>query len=508
MTTLNQPTLVQHNYERLPDNCAIQSWMRDCAATSANAKYLLLGQSAGGRDIGAIVISAQAALLEQLEQMWTQPHPAVDGERLRVMITGGQHGNETASPEAVQQLVYELLVGELQHLPQQTDFIIIPIANPDGRDLASRENAHGINTNIDFILLSQNESQLLGTALRRWQPHTILDVHESEAYKEDTLARQGYVTDFAIQFEVGSEPNIDIRLREFGVRQFLPRLLKAAEQRGLRASRYIMGILDINAPITHGGLTLRNFRNYAGFHNVFSVLVEGRVDPPDGDYVTPHNIQHRTSQLYLSIHTYLQEVLAQRDAIQALTTAARDCQGQDGSDQLALVSAYEADSDQPRIGINMKAIDSGTDVVLEFDNHARVVTRTTLAMPQAYLVCKHQDRIAELLERHGIVYQHVTNTQRRVGARQRTIRELKITPPPRPVGRYRIELQLDESDEDLQASPGDLWIDLAQPQGRLVPLLLEPQSSTSIFHESDYVQLLSRGRFFIIPVIAAETLLG
>ena len=73
MTTLNQPPLVQHNYERLPDSNAIQSWMRDCAATSANAKYLLLGQSAGGRDIGAIVISAQAALLEQLEQMWTQP---------------------------------------------------------------------------------------------------------------------------------------------------------------------------------------------------------------------------------------------------------------------------------------------------------------------------------------------------------------------------------------------------------------------------------------------------
>ena len=503
MTTLNRPPLVQHDYRHLPDNDAIQAWMRDCAARSANAEYLLLGQSAGGRDIGAIVISAQPAFLEQARTQ--KPVPAADGERLRLMITGGQHGNETASPEAVQQLVYELLAGELQHLPQQADIIIVPIANPDGRDLACRENACGININIDYILLSQSESRLLGAALRRWQPHAILDVHESEAFKKDTLALQGYITDFAIQFEIGFEPNIDIRLREFGERQFLPRLLKTAEQHGLRASRYIMEILDISAPITHGGLTLRNFRNYAGFHNVFSVLVEGCVNPPDGDYPTPDNIQHRTSQLYQSIHAYLQEVLAQREDIQELTAAARrGWRGLAGSGQLALVSAYETDPVQPRIGINLKAIDSGADVMIEFDNHARVVTRTTLAVPHAYLVCAHQGRIAELLERHGIVYQRVVDTQFSVNAHQRTIRELTITPPSQPVGRYKVDLQLDESDGNVQAMPGDLWIDLAQPQGRLVPLLLEPQSSTSIFHEAEYVQLLTRGRFFIVPVTAVE----
>lgn len=505
MTTLNRPPLVQHDYSHLPDNDAIQAWMRDCAATSANAEYLLLGQSAGGRDIGAIVISTQGTFLEQVRAQQTILENNV--ERLRVMITGGQHGNETASPEAVQQLVYELLAGELQHLPQQADIIIVPIANPDGRDLARRENANGVNTNIDYILLSQSESRLLSAALRRWQPHAILDVHESEAFKKDTLARQGYITDFAIQFETGFEPNIDIRLREFGVNQFLPRLLKAAEQHGLHARRYIMEIEDINSPITHGGLTLRNFRNYAGFHNIFSTLVEGRVDPPEGDYPTPRNIQHRTSQLYQSIHAYLQEVLAQREDIQELTTAARrSWQGLAGCGQLALVSAYETDPDQPRIGINLKAIESGTDVMLEFDNHARVVTRTTLAVPRAYLVREHQDRIAELIERHGIVYQRVVDTQFGVSVRQRTIREFTITPPSRPEGRYKVEMQLDECDSDLQVIPGDLWIDLAQPQGRLVPLLLEPQSSTSIFQEADFVQLLTRGSFFIVPVTAAEPL--
>ncbi len=506
-----RPLLEQRNYQQLPGSGEVLDWLRQWAERAENARYLEIGRSAGDRPIGALLVSADSTFLDHAE---TGSQPDADGDvapdesRLRIMIVGGQHGNETASPEAVQRLAYELLAGELGKFPQQADIILVPAANPDGRNLGQRENANNVNTNIDYILLTQPESRALSQAIKRWQPHTVLDVHESESFKKETLAQQGYITNFSIQYEVGFEPNIDRRLREFGTEQFMPSLLKSAENNGLRASRYIKEIVDINAPVTHGGITLRNFRNYSGFHHIFSVLVEGRIDPPEGDSPTPPNIRHRTNELSRSIATYLREAVAMHNEIIERTTAARDdWQGLVGHGQLALASEYTLDPAQPLIEISMQEIGSDEQVKVEFENHGKVVTLKTIDPPSAYLVTDHQDRIAELLARHSLDYQRINKSFRFRGV-QREMDNIEIMPLSRGKGRYKVSLRLQDNDAEIRAEKGDLWIGLDQPYGRLIPLLLEPLSSNSIFQEQDYVSMIREGTFFIVPVSAENSQLG
>lgn len=500
-----KPPLVRSGYQQLPSSSAIIDYLQHWAAASKHAAYIQLGESAGGRPIGGLLISADEAFLKtvELKTESRQDNPLTvtdSAERLRVMIVGGQHGNETASPEAVQQVIYQMLAGELRNYPHDMDFIIIPNASPDGRDLQSRENADGVNTNTDYILLSQPEGRALRQALTVWQPHTVLDVHESTAYKEDSLAQQGYVTVFEIQYEVGFEPNIDTRLRQFGVNEFLPGLIEKAGAKHLHARRYIKEIYDVNQPITHGGITLRNFRNYAGFHDTFSVLVEGRIDPPDSSYPTPLNIKDRTDELSRSIEAYLEQVRDTADRIRTLTGMARSgWKGLAEGDQLALESEYGIDPDQTEIIIPLREIGTDDTVNMEFEYHGRVVMIDSLLPPPAYVVTKYQDLIATLLDRHGIAYRRVEQPFRFDGV-SRSINNLEVVPPPRGKGRYEVRFKMMSESGQIEVVPGDLWVDVNQPGGRLVPLLLEPRSSTSIYEEKDYINILSEGRFFVIPL--------
>lgn len=477
-------------YKTLPKNAQIIKYLQALAATSPRVRVVTLGQSAGDRPIAALIISGDGTL---------ENRKADAGQRLRVMLVAGQHGNETAGPEALQVMARALIGGELSALSRQMDFILVPNASPDGRDLAQRENAYGVNTNTDYILLTQPEGQALRSALTRYRPQAVLDIHESKAYKEESLAQQGYITDFDIQYEVGFEPNIDKRVRSFGVNWFLPALIQRADKAGLQARRYIKEIVDINAPITHGGITLRNFRNYSGFHNTFSALVEGRLDPP-GDYPTPHNIRERTDELYHAVAVYARQVAAMRDKIGGLIAAARrDWQGPVGNGALALESEYALDPQQPKLVVPLQDIKTGKIVRKAFDYHGKVVTLENIQPPAAYVVSGNQDRIAALLDRQGISYRKVT-APRQIKAVTRYISNLEIIPPPRDKGRYTVELQLERRNEQVQVKPGDLWINLNQADGRLVPLLLEPKSSTSIYKERDYTDMLEEGRFYIVSV--------
>ena len=52
--------------------------------------------------------------------------------------------------------------------------------------------------------------------------------------------------------------------------------------RGLDAREYVGEITDIEQPITHGGLSLKNLRNRAAMEGAFSLLLENRLDPSIG----------------------------------------------------------------------------------------------------------------------------------------------------------------------------------------------------------------------------------
>ncbi len=477
-------------YQNLPDSAQITAFLDELAQASPRVRAVTIGHSAGGRPLTALLLSNDAGFL------W-------DGRsapgKLVVMLVGGQHGTEPSGTEALQALARDVVLGPLQALLEHLDLILVPNSNPDGRDLKRRVNGNGINLSTDYVVLSQPESLGLVRLLNRFRPHALLDVHESAILKKKSLGAQGYLTDFEAQFEFANHVNVDPGLKLFAEYVFLPELLETVRSQGLPARHYIGEITSVSQPITHGGISLRNLRNYAGMRGTFAFLVENRLDPP-GDWPTPRNIQARVAKQRLCILAFLEKIIRFRQTVLKRVEQAR--QSRQGRGMLALGAAYEPLPSQPKITIGLRSLETGRLVAREFDYHGRIVAKDWVLLPRAYAITAHRTAIARLLDRHGIDYSKVTEAQVSAGICQRIAKvEVRrwfygIIP------RREVKASLQEGIKRVKLIPGDLLIDLRQPTGALAFLLLDPRSSTSIFHDLAYTQLLVEGeRFLGIPLV-------
>lgn len=443
------------------------------ARAPALARKDVLGRSVQGRPIEALVLAAPARV--------------ANATRLRVMLVGSQHGGaEPAGGDALLAVARALVAGDLRGLLDDLDIILIPNANPDGRNLKRRTNANRVNINTDFVLLSQPESRALARALTRYAPDAVLDAHESAILKRTTLAREGYLTDFDAQFEIANNPALPASLQAFAHDAVLPALLARVSAAGLPARRYIGEILSTRQPITNGGLTLRNFRNTAGLGGALSLLVETKLDPRTDRFASYRNIAVRVQRQLLCIRSFLAEVHARRAAILEHTAAARATVH---PPQLTLFAAYVADSAPATVTLPLRRLDTRAPEQLRFADHRRVETTDTIPYPPALVVTAHLDSVRALLERHGIRYRTPTQPTRMA------VLATRFRARPSRVGRVIASPPMHKT---LTAEPGTVIIDLAQPGGRKALLLLDPRSSSSVFRETAYAALVTPNAEFFV----------
>ena len=470
-------------FASLPTSAHIDAFLQALTAHSSSARLIPLGRSAGGRPLYAMCISPSPAFCR---------HGRSQPGKLSVLLLGSQHGTEPSGAEALQRVARELLHGSLQSYQATMDVVLIVNGNPDGRDMRRRVNAQDVNLSTDYVLLSQPESRAVVKVLHRFRPHVILDVHESALLKKRTLGAQGFLTDFEAQFETANNPNVEPSLRRWSHDHFLPSLLTAVNARGLPARHYIGEITDINQPITHGGLSPRTLRNYAGLLGSLSVLVENRLDPP-GDYPSPRNIRSRVNKQFLSIATFLAQCQNDRTTILKRVQAARTAPSRSVPSQLSLVVSYAPHPEQPTISLPMRRRATGQLEQRVFDYHGRIRAGQRFTIPQTYYILAHHTDLAVLLDRHTIPYtrpQHPTQTQ---VIRQR-IRAIQPPSEKDPLPR----VSLSEQRETVMLSSASLQIDLDGPQARLVPLLLDPRSVSSVFRTPRYTKLLTPGMDFFV----------
>jgi Zinc carboxypeptidase len=100
--------------------------------------------------------------------------------KTKILIWSQMHGDESTTTKALFDL--------LNLLSKNTDFgtkilenftlYIIPILNPDGAQLYTRENANKIDLNRDAQNLSQPESKILRTIYNQFQPDFCYNMHD------------------------------------------------------------------------------------------------------------------------------------------------------------------------------------------------------------------------------------------------------------------------------------------------------------------------------------------
>jgi hypothetical protein len=123
-----------------------------------------------------------------------------------------------------------------------------------------------------------------------------------------------------------------------------------------------------------------------------------------------------------------------------------------------------------------------------------VQARSPLILPRAYVISAHQKQFAELLDRHHIAYGTPASSSPASGE----IRPVELPPAAAICGNSGgTILTKAEGSPTSTSQPGDLLVSLDQPARRLIPLLLEPHSSSSIFSAPEYCRFLQGSGNFL-----------
>ena len=457
-------------YARYSDSAQVGEYLRALAAAAGEpATVVSLGRSADGRDLPALLCGFADA-------------GRVAPGKLRLMLVGSIHGaSEAAGCEALLGLARDALLGDRRDWLDAFELVIVPNANPDGRDTDSWRNGNAANINRDFVLLEQPESQALDAALRRWAPAVVLDAHEQAVLKRKTLGAAGYLTAFEAQFDVASLPAIPEPLRQFATATLLPRLIADTQARGLPAQRYIGEIKSLAQPVTHGDLTARTFRNKAGLRGALAVLLETPMEPKAGQYATFRDIGRRVEKQRLCMEVFLDCV---RDHASAIAAAQALAAQEPGDREFPLNARYWRDPADATLTLPLRERANGMRIEATFADHRAVAAHDLLRPTAGYYITDHTERFAALLTRHGIAFERLRDSA-----------ELPVIS-----GVYTggddpdTACVLREERHHIHAIPaGALRVAPSGRDRRLLPLLLDPRSASSVFRYAAYARLLVPG---------------
>lgn len=484
------------NYSEFHQSSEVNYFLQALTHNSTDVVLDLLGQSVGGRPIYALLLSKDPQFLTSKQ---TQDN------RITVVLVGSQHGSEIAGSEALQIIARDILYSDEASLLDAMNLVVIVDANPDGRDLNfKRYNAAGYDLNRDFILLNQGGSQAIVKALHEFKPHILVDIHEANSFKKLLTEQEGYLTHFDAQFEVSTNPNINYELRHYASDVFLPQLIQATENRGIRAGQYRGTITTLSQPVYRAKPDIEILRNYAGMHGALALLIENRLDPDNIAFEGKHNKKARVDKQVLTIQTFLELVKNQHKQIYALSQLKPHINSdQENENRIFwLGSHFELDEAQPSVEVPFIDVISKQKVTKNLANYGIITKERPVKLPDAYVVLNEHQTIADLLKRHYLDYEVVEETQQLNGTIQH-ITAVKFLPVTQ--DRSVIDVEFTEQEGLIEIKPGDLIVKTDQIQGGLLPLMLDPRSSSSIFQSLPYrALLLNYRRFFILPVSLSD----
>lgn len=432
-----------------------------------------------------------------------------------IFIMANIHAGEVEGKEAVQHLARRILLGDLKPLLSKLTILIAPIYNADGNEKLSlenrtaqygpiagvgvRENSQKFDLNRDYIKLESPEAQSLVNLFNRWDPHLIVDLHTTN----------GSYHGYHLTWSHPLNPNTDARILDFQRSKMMPTIEKALLKNHKFRSYYygnFTGFSNLPKPgektqweaFTHQP---RIGQNYGGLRNRLTILSEAY------SYLPFKRRIEVTEKFVEEIFKYCASNSLQ---LMQLTKSADDetVRKFSGNEAVELGVAFKPQAlpkpveiligavekvKNPRNGKEMTAMIEDKFTPTKMEDVGMFSITQNVKAPRAYLF-KPDAKIVEKLVQHGITVEELTS-ELNVEVDSFTIATFEKSKRPFQ-GHNEAKITGNYRSEKMTFPAGTILVRTAQPLGRLVFYLLEPESDDGLVNWNYFDAYLEKDKNF------------
>jgi zinc carboxypeptidase len=147
--------------------------------------YAIVGDPANVTLAGLASIQGAIGTLRDPLTLEAQAQQLAENTPEILWVDGSPHGGEESGGDASLKVLYDLAARTdcaAEQILDDAIVIIVPIYNPDGRDLDQRRNVNGFDMNRDWFARTQPEIDGVIELMRRYPPQLAIDAHEMGTY--------------------------------------------------------------------------------------------------------------------------------------------------------------------------------------------------------------------------------------------------------------------------------------------------------------------------------------
>lgn len=476
----------EHDFS--PTYADTRAWFDRLDQASDLIRIEQFGLSPEGRPIYAVIASKDGATFDPAKPV--------------LLAQAGIHPGEIDGKDAGMMLLRDIAFYGKDDLLDRANLILIPILSVDGHERSSaysrpnqrgpriqgwRNTATNQNLNRDYLKLDQVEMRAVRGLILKYRPDLYVDVHVTDGLDYQYDVTYGYNGENGVW---SRSPATAAWLDA----AFKPAMNAALEAQGHIPGELVFGVDDSNpkAGLSDGGLGERFSNGWGSAAHVPTILIENHS-------LKPHE------QRVLGTYVFLEK------ALRLLADHGRDLRAAVAADSALrpaeILANFVAD-DQPSAtrafkGIRYEMYDSPASGRQEvrwlgepdpelwqvpfFGSHSTL----TLRRPEAYWVPAHRADVIERLRAHGVEMETL-DAPRTVSVDMLRLDDPKLSTRANE-GHVPVTVtSVTPERHDWTFQPGSVRVPTDQTLGDVVVLLLEPQSSESLFAWGLFPEVLSR----------------
>ena len=494
------------NYEETSRYDDVVLFMTELQKRSSLIRVETFGTSQEGRKLPLMILSDSGI---------STPSEARSAGKPIIFIMANIHAGEVEGKEAVQHLARRILFGDLKPMLSKLTILIAPIYNADGNEKISlenrtaqngpiggvgvRENSKNFDLNRDYIKLESPEAQSLVNLFNRWDPLLTVDLHTTN----------GSYHAYHLTYSHPLNPNSDARILSFQRDKMMPAIAKALLKNYQFRSYYYGNFTGFsNSPKPGEKTTWEAFthqprigQNYGGLRNRLTILSEAY------SYLPFKRRVEVTERFVQEIFKYCAVNGAQ---IAQLTKSADDetVRKFSGNETVEFGVAFKPIAlpkpveilvgevekiKNPRNGKDMTAMLENKITPMKMDDFGMFAATRSVNAPRAYLF-KADSKIVEKLLQHGITVEELS-AELTTDVDSFAIETVEKSKRPFQ-GHLEAKITGKYSSGKMTFPAGTILVRTAQPLGRLVFYLLEPESEDGLVTWNFFDSYLETGKTF------------